>query len=66
MELIDGYGDGHVLKEKTQCMRDNNVKIILSDSKEMKEIIKLVEKQFPKLVESCKMKKDDNNAVFEM
>lgn len=66
MELIDGYGDGHVLKEKTQCMRDNNVKIILSDSKEMKEIIKLVEKQFPKLVESCKMKKDDNNTIFEI
>jgi hypothetical protein len=68
MELIDGYGDGHVLKEKTQCMRNNNVRIILSNSKEMKEIIKLVEKQFPKLVESCKMKKEDDDCdtIFEM
>ena len=81
MELIDFFGDGHILKEKTQCMRDNNVRIILSESNEMKEIIKIVEEKFPHLVESCRIKKnkvedenyedeyddyDTTNTIFEM
>lgn len=62
MELIDFFGDGHILKEKTQCMRDNNVKIILSDSDEMKEIIKIVDEKFPNLVESCKVTNQSENS----
>lgn len=60
LELIDFFGDGHVLKEKTQCMRNNNVKIIVSDSDEMKRIIKIVNDKFPSLVNSCKIKTNDD------
>lgn len=56
MELIDGYGDKHVFKEKTQCLKDNNVKIIIDESEEMKNIINIVEMKYPNLVESCVMK----------
>jgi hypothetical protein len=56
MELIDFYGDKHVLTEKTKCLRDNNVKIIIDESEEMQEIIKIVEEKFPNLVESCVMR----------
>ena len=40
-------------------MRDNNVKIILSESDEMQQIIKIVDETFPHLVESCRIKRDD-------
>jgi hypothetical protein len=45
--------------EKTQCLRDNNVRIIIDDDEEIIRISKIVEKQFPKLVASCRVKKNE-------
>jgi len=61
MELIDYFGDKHVYKEKTQCMRDNNVKIILDNSEEMLKIISEVKHKFPNLIESCRKKKNEKS-----
>lgn len=79
--ILHTYLDEIPLLEKTQCLRDNNVRIIIDNDKEMIRISKLVEKQFPHLVESCRIKKnevkDENyedeyddydvtNTIFEM
>lgn len=59
-------------------MNDNNVKIIIAESEEMLKIIDIVEKQFPRLVESCKKPKktklrksqsityDITNTIFDL
>lgn len=80
MILID-FPDKKPLLEKTQCLKDNNVRIIIDNDEEMIRISKLVEKQFPHLVESCRIKKseiedenyedeyndyDTTNTIFEM
>lgn len=62
MELIDFFGDKHINKEKTQCMRDNNVRLILSNSDEMNEIINIVTETYPNLdIEDFKIFKSDND-----
>ena len=45
--------------EKTKCLRDNNVRIIIDDDEEILRITKIVEKQFPKLVASCRVRKNE-------
>lgn len=42
--------------EKTQCLRDNNVKIYIDDDEEIIRISKIVEEKFPNLVKSCRIK----------
>ena len=79
--ILHTYLDEIPLLEKTQCLKDNNVRIIIDNDKEMIRISKLVEKQFPHLVESCRIKKseiedenyedeyddyDTTNTIFEM
>ena len=49
--------DEELLLYKTECMNKNNVKIIIAESQEMLDIINIVEKQYPNLVESCKKSK---------
>ena len=53
--------------EKTQCLRDNNVRIIMDNDKEIIKISEIVESTFPHLVESCRIKRDDKiiNDDFE-
>ena len=57
--ILHTYLDEIPLLEKTQCLKDNNVRIIIDNDKEMIRISKLVEKQFPHLVESCRIKKSE-------
>ena len=79
--ILHTYLDEIPLLEKTQCLKDNNVRIIIDNDKEMIRISKLVEKQSPHLVESCRIKKseiedenyedeyddyDTTNTIFEM
>lgn len=79
--ILHTYLDEIPLLEKTQCLKDNNVRIIIDNDEEMIRISKLVEKQFPHLVESCRIRKnevkDENyedeyddydvtNTIFEM
>ena len=79
MILKKGYKnqDEELLICKTKCMNDNNVKIIIAESEEMLKIIDIVEKQFPRLVESCKKPKkikhrkskstyDITNTIFDL
>lgn len=51
-ELVDFYGSKEVLKEKTQCLRNNNVKIILD--KDLKEVTAEVDEMFPGVVKSSR------------
>lgn len=51
-ELVDFYGGKEVLKEKTQCLRNNNVKIILD--KDLKEVTAEVDEMFPGVVKSSR------------
>lgn len=53
------------LPEKTKCLKDNNVRIIIDDDEEIIRIAKIVEKQFPKLVASCRVRKNENEIEDE-
>lgn len=57
--ILHTYLDETPLLEKTQCLKDNNVRIIIDNDEEMIRMSKLVEKQFPHLIESCRIKKNE-------
>ena len=57
--ILHTYLNKTPLLEKTQCLKDNNVKIIIDNDEEMIYISKLVEETFPHLVASCKIKKNE-------
>ena len=57
--ILHTYLNKTPLLEKTQCLKDNNVRIIIDNDEEMIRISKLVEETFPHLVASCKIKKNE-------
>ena len=56
--ILQSFPDKIPQYEKTQCLRDNNVKIYIDNDEEIIRISKIVEETFPNLVKSCRIKKD--------